>query len=217
MNDNIDIDINQTKPAVPLKWMWLLFGFYAAGVVVSLASNWLTSEGLLTWVSKGILMVTILCLLQLTSANIRYGKAALLNALSLVCALIPLLLAEPVALYLLRENVEAIETVNLIFQIITLAEWVLSLLAIYQEYRGHKEITADDATLSRNWGRLLLLFVAAALLSAGLSYLLLFLYDKINIPLTVFDIFNIAIQVFLTAVHLLYLWLLYRTIQFCKK
>ena len=215
MNDNIDI--NQTKPALSLKWLWLLFCFYAAGVAVSVASDFFTDDGWLTWVSKGILMVTILCLLQLTSANIRYCKAALLNALSLGCSLIPLLLSEPVALYLLRENVEAIGTVNLIFHIITLAGWVLSLLAIYQEYRGHKETTAANATLSRNWGRLLMLKLLLALVSFCLSYLMLFLFDRVTIPWKVYDIINIGTQAVLTVLHLLYLWLLYQTIQFCKK
>ena len=130
MNDNIDI--NQTKPALSLKWTWLLFCFYAAGVAVSVASEFFTNDGWLTWVSKGILMVTILCLLQLTSANIRYCKAALLNTLSLGCSLIPLLLSEPVARYLLQENMDALDSVNLIFQAVTLAAWALSLLAVYQ-------------------------------------------------------------------------------------
>ena len=142
------------------------------------------------WISRGIMLVMVVCLLKLTPLNARYRKAGIFRAGMLACALFTALLFGSLLL--------------------TLAASVFSILSVYQEYRAHEEVTAEmNPALSRSWGKLFYWQIAAAILLSlastvtavvlslsqrvgevgGISALVITLF---NIPQLVFSVFYLV-------------------------
>lgn len=89
-------------------------------------------SGLPLWLSRGIMLAMVLCTYQLRKENGCYQKAALYQAIVLGCNL--------AVAYLFQSS------------ILTFAASILSIMAVYQEYKGHSELVAAlNAKLSAKW------------------------------------------------------------------
>lgn len=141
-----------------IKWLRVLFYLAIASLVNSVVDYFpLVPASISTWVSRGIMAATIFCMLQLEGENKRYQKAAVFRALTLGCALVTSFLFGS---YLL-----------------SLVASVCSVLAVYQEYAAHSELTAEkNAGISRKWHNLFYWeFAASILLSFGSMLAVVFL------------------------------------------
>ncbi|MBQ8359681.1 MAG: hypothetical protein IJX37_07225 [Oscillospiraceae bacterium] len=132
---------------------WLPFLLYA--VAASLANSVLNllpliPSALTTWISRGIMAVTAVAMIQLTSANARYQKAGIMRAVMLGISLLTALFNA--------------------FSILAVGSSVLSIIAAYQEYTAHSElIKQKDPKLSSHWQSLFAWSIAASLLIAFAS------------------------------------------------
>ena len=133
-------------------WLPVLMYCALASLINSVISNFTFIPALLTtWISRGIMLTMIVCMLQLAPVNERYKKAGILRAVMLGCALFT----------------------EFVFgsTLLTLAASIVSIIAVYQEYHAHSELVADrDAKLSGRWHSLFTWSIlAAVLLSFGAS------------------------------------------------
>jgi hypothetical protein len=174
------------------KWLHRLICVGIVSLINSAASYIpFVHAGLTTWVSRGIMAATVLCMLRLSPRNGRYKKAGFFRALMLTCALITSFLFGS---YLL-----------------SIAASLFSFVAVYQEYTAHAEVVEEaDAVLSRKWHKLFYWeLIAAVLLSFGSSLVaLLFvssaLQDASRISGIVISLLKLP-QFVLHVIRLLYL------------
>ena len=145
---------------------WLRILMYAA--VVGLANSLLNHVPVIpaavtAWVSRGVSLAEVICLLQLASVKPCYRKVGILRAVLLGITLVTAFLYGSTLLVL-----------------ITL---ILSLVATYQEYHAHGEVAGEkDAALARRWHSLFGWSLAASLLlSIGSTTITMILVGQ-NVP-----------------------------------
>lgn len=133
-----------------IKWLRILV-YIAVVSLVNAVADYLPflPAAVSTWVSRGIMAATVLCMFRLARANSRYRWAGIFRAAMLSCALITSFLFGS--------------------YVLSIAASLFSVLAVYLEYTAHAELVAEkDATLSRSWRNLFYWGLAAAiLLSVG--------------------------------------------------
>lgn len=115
------------------KWIRVLM-YIAIVSLINSVINFLpfVPSSVTTWISRGIMVAMVICMLQLAPANERYRKAGIFRAVMLVCTLITAFLYAS--------------------SILTLAASIMSIIAVYQEYSAHSELIAEkDPKLSKNW------------------------------------------------------------------
>ena len=143
MNENME-----NRSELLVKWFRVLMYIAIASLINSIV-NYVpfVPDEVTTWISRGILVATIVCMFQLASFNERYKTAAILRTIWLATLLVGTLLHIPAAL--------------------VLGTSIISIIAVYQEYHGHSEIVAEkDPVLSTKWKKLFVWsFVAPLLLS----------------------------------------------------
>ena len=135
---------------------WLKILMYSAGVsVVNSAVNYIPiiPGDVTTWISRGVVIAVILCMFRLAPANERYKTAGIFRLMMQVCFLVNQWLF-PMGL------------------LVGMAS-VLSLLAVYQEYKAHAELVEDqDERFARKWRRMFFWGIgASAVLTIGTAVL----------------------------------------------
>lgn len=132
------------------KWVRALMYIAIASLVNSMM-NFLpfVPASVTTWISRGIMAIMAVCMFRLAPANERYKIAGILRAVMLGCALFTVF--------------------GFGSRIPTLAASIVSIIAVYLEYKAHSELVAEkDAKLSGKWRSLFLWgILAAVLLSLG--------------------------------------------------
>ena len=145
-------EIMEQKQKFTGKWLRILMYTAIAGLANALLNYLpLIPAAVTTWISKGVSLVKIVCLLQLGSAVSRYRRTGILRAVAFVITL--------VSAFLYGSTV------------LILAALILSVVATYQEYQAHAELIEEqDAALAKRWRSLFGWSVAASfLLSVGSS------------------------------------------------
>lgn len=172
---------------------WLRVLMYVT--IASLANSVITllpfvPSSVTTWISRGIMVVMIVCMFQLAPVNARYKKAGIMRAVMLVCTLITAFLSAS--------------------SILTLAASVLSIIAVYQEYSAYSELVADkDPKLSRQWHSLFNWSIAASLLIGFASMVTVVItavlgMDAARVTSVVVGLLSVP-QIVIDVVYLLYL------------
>lgn len=172
---------------------WLRILMYIA--IVSLANSAVNffpfvPAAVTTWISRGIMVAVAACMLQLAPTNVRYKKAGIMRAVMLVCILITAFVhASP---------------------ILNLAAYILSIIAVYQEYNAHSELIADkDSKLSGKWHSLFTWgLIASILVGFGSTVTVLILTmlesDVVRLAAIIVGILSIP-QMILDLVYMLYI------------
>ena len=145
-------EIMEQKQKFTGKWLRILMYTAIAGLANALLNYLpLIPAAVTTWISRGVSLVKIVCLLQLGSAASRYRRTGILRAVTFVITL--------VSAFLYGSTV------------LILAALILSVVATYQEYQAHAELIEEqDAALAKRWRSLFGWSVAASfLLSVGSS------------------------------------------------
>lgn len=204
----------ESRSELPMNWLRLLFCFHAASLAVSVISNLLSNDDWLSWVSRVIMAGIIICLFQLSPANLRYRRSAILGAVRLILTLIILLVLSPAYARLMVLNPESANLLSPVITILNAAELVLHYLATYQEYHGHADMTAEaDPRLSKNWLSLYIWALIFVVLSTVASLMVIRLFEMAEITAAAVNIFNRIMLVIEKILELLYLWYLYRMIR----
>ena len=120
----------------PVIWLQRLFYIHIASLILSLITLIWLDNPVTPWFNYALSAGTALCLLRLSPAGKRYRTAAILTAL-----ILGLTLLSKVALSTLM----------------TLAAFILAIIASYQEFYGHSEtLFQRDPKLAGRWRRLFL-------------------------------------------------------------
>lgn len=132
------------------KWLRILFYVQAAALAASLLSFLPLPNALTLWFGRAVVLGVVICMYQLSPAGDRYRKAFLFRGVMLALTLVTMLLYSSTLL--------------------ALAASILSILATYQEYSAHSDLTAEaDPKLSRNWHRLFNWQLVVGILTSVLS------------------------------------------------
>lgn len=143
-----------------------------------------------TWVSRGVLAVTIYAMLQMAPLHERYQKAGIFRAVMIACTL-----------------VSAIVDAS---SLITLAVSIFSILAVYQEYSAHSALTANlDPELSRKWHSLFNWGILASILVSFGSFIAVMIISMTEaaaalVPSLIVGLLSIP-QIVIDVVYLKYL------------
>lgn len=131
MNDNMDFNSDQL-----IKWLRFLMYVSIVSLVNSLIGQLsIVPSAVTTWISRGAAVAVVVCMFQLSPANARYRKTAILRIVSLILTII-----------------SAFVSVSAV-----LVSSVVSIIGDYQEYNAHSELVAQkDAKLSGRWSSLFL-------------------------------------------------------------
>ena len=120
------------------------------------------------WIGRAAALAVIFCMFHLAAANARYKKAGAFRAAVLACTLIsafPFGLHSVTAAIFRHGSAFLTTALQVISLLLTLATFLLSILASYHEYCAHSEmVAAENPNLSRNWRKLFYWGIAAALL-----------------------------------------------------
>lgn len=199
------------KPSMkdPVQLLRILFHIQAAGLALSVLDSLLKNDSWISWINILLMVGTVFCLILLTPANTRYGKAGMFRAVQLLCRLFNMV-ASAWVLYLFRSSGVTPE-IPLIFQLVSLAALATNWISNYYLFTAHADLVAEeDPTLSQKWRQLFLITLVTALLTSLLSYILTtaapgapsILYTLLLIPGNI-----------LALIALLYLW---RTIKILR-
>ena len=186
MNDNME-----KRSELLVKWLRVLM-YIAIVSLVNSVVNFLpfVTAAVTTWISRGIMVAMVVCMLQLASVNERYKKAGIIRAVMLVCMLVTAFL--------------------FVSSILTLAASILSIIAVYQEYNAHSELVAEkDAKLSGKWHSLFTWgIIAAVLVGFGSTVTALIVamleMDAVRLTSIIVGILSIP-QMILDIVYLMYI------------
>ena len=186
MNENME-----NRLELLVKWLRVLM-YIAFVSLVNSVVNFLpfVPAAVTTWISRGIMVVVVICMFQLASANARYKKAGIMRAIMLVCTLITALAYAS--------------------SILNLVASILSIIAVYQEYNAHSELIADkDSKLSGKWHSLFTWGLIAGILvgfGSTVTVLILTLMGSDVVRLTAIIVGVLSIpQMILDLVYMLYL------------
>lgn len=136
--------------SLAVKWLRNLMYIHIAGLAGTVVASVGDLGGVTGWLSRIVQAGMILCLFQMQTVNPRYRKAAILLAVTLVCGLVSTLLSNST--------------------ILSLGISICAVIANYQEYNGHSEVTDGlDPQLSRKWNNLFLWSIAVGLLGGFAS------------------------------------------------
>ena len=177
------------------KWLRTLFYLHLVSLAATVIAVLPMDDQWLTWVSRLITAGAIFCLFRLASANGRYRKAAIFRAVYFGCMLINSLLFSST--------------------ILTLGASVCGLVAEYQEYNAHSEITAAlDARLSEKWHSLFTWAIIAGIVVSSASFIVTFVVMAMDVNATAIAAVVVAIlSVPSLIVSIVYLVYLNRTIR----
>lgn len=113
--------------------------------VVSLVNSFLVSTFIAVWISRGIMAAMVYCMIRMAALNPRYRKSGVLRGIMFACTLITSFVYSSTFLALVVS--------------------LLSVFAVYQEYRGHSELIAEmDVSLSEKWHKLFIWSIGASVL-----------------------------------------------------
>lgn len=174
-----------------VKWLKYLFYVQAASVALSVISMIPGVD--IPWITRIFNAGLILCLVMLKDANLRYRTAGIFRAVSLAVSLFASFAGS-----------------NLLAPVVALTGSVLSVLALYQEYTAHSELTAPlDGRLSEKWRALftwqfVFVFFVAVLSSFATVILVLLNIDAELVSVITVIGLNI-LSLALEALYLLYL------------
>lgn len=141
MNETKEIDNHQI-----IKWLRIVM-YTAIGRLVNTLAGMLPfiPTSVTVWISRGILLILIISMIQLAPANDRYKKAGILRAVMLALTIVTGFLKTGT--------------------ILTLVGSILSIVAMYQEYHAHSELIAEkDQKLSGKWSSLFMWSILSGLL-----------------------------------------------------
>ena len=187
-------DSGQHPGASAAKWLRYLFYVHLAGIVVSLFSLLPVGGNLAVWCSLAVALAAVICLFGLAPGYPRYRKAACFRAAMLVFSLI--------------------HTVFSLRTPLVLVSSLCSIIAVYQEYSGHRALIRDlDAGLARKWNQLFIWqIVCSVLISLATTVvsviLALLLNSGESVPATAAIVVQVAAEgtsLVLEAVYLVYL------------
>lgn len=200
---------NASESEVSTQWLWILFGLYAASLVVWLLGCLSIPYGATNLLSKAISVFIIFSLFQLGSMGRRYRRAAIFRTVSFCVTLTVSLVLSPIFL-----SLQKWEITNPIGQIIQMAAWVVSMLGVYQEYCGHADLIAQkDSGLSKNWRFLFVCNLVFNLVGSGVSLALVYYYMELNMNTDVVNAISGTVQIGSRVFTIIYLWYLYRMIR----
>ena len=184
----------ETTPT-PAKWLRLLFYVSLASFLKSLLAYlpFIRFPGL---ISQIITLCKILCLFCLVPHALRFRKAAIFRAITLVCALLGSL---P----------------------LVAAGTVFSIVAAYQEYHAHAELIAEkDTVLARRWCNLFhwdwSITLLISLISSIVTVILMYPNPRADAS-HISAITNSLLTLFSRVLDLVYLLYLKKTIQHFQK
>lgn len=134
MEENMELvyqDGGDNAKALLAKWLKFLLTVQLVSIAVSVISVFGILGTLIQLVSIGVSVCVMVALFQLSAVNERYRKAFIFTVVQVIGTVGSLLMA------------------NLLF---SLAISVGGLVAMYQQYQGHSEVTeSEDPDLSRKW------------------------------------------------------------------
>lgn len=123
-------NFDDQKPIIA-KWMYVLFICNIASMIVTALNVISAISGVTGWVTRGISVVMIVALFNLTVANERYRKAAIFSAI---------VVGGGIAVAVLKMN------------LFTMVISICAIIANYQELHAHSELVASkDVKLSNRW------------------------------------------------------------------
>jgi len=184
------------------KWLHVLMYIAIASLINSII-NFLpfVPAAVTTWISRGILVVMVVCMYKLSTINERYRKAWIMRASMLVCTLITAIL--------------------FVSSFLTLAASILSIIAVYQEYNAHSELIADkDSKLSRKWHSLFTWSLIAGILvgfGSTVTVLILTMLETDVVRLTAIIVGILSVpQMILDLVYMLYIKKMISILENCE-
>lgn len=146
MDENMDSLNVSRKPGTEIvKWLTYLLYAKLAGMVISVVNTIPAVALIAGWAARAVTVAVIVILFQMTAASKNYRNAALCQCAVLIGGMI------------------GQSFLNLIISI-------CSIIAVYQEYTGHSELTAPlDYGISGRWHSLFYWQMGIGLLSGFLS------------------------------------------------
>lgn len=140
-----DLVVYESHKPLLAKWLKILLYAHLASVVCSLLGLIPVVSVVAGWGSTAVSVACIYALFQLSPACTRYQKAAIFSAVALVCGLVAQ-------------------------SILSLVISICSIVAMYQEYMGHSEVTSQtDPALSGKWNSLFTIQLVVGILSGVAS------------------------------------------------
>lgn len=137
--------------ALPAKWLCNLVYIHIAGLAVSVVAAISGLGDITAWLGRIVQVGMIWCLFQLQPVNPRYRKAAILLAVTQLCGLAGTL-------------------ISMGGTVLSFAASICAIIANYQEYNGHSELTDGlDPKLSRQWNSLFLWSIGVGMLGGFAS------------------------------------------------
>lgn len=133
--ENKELSVN-AQPNVQLlsKWLRILFYVQIARLVAILLGSVPVMNDFVTWLGRGVSLCAVVALYAIAQENPRYRTAAILQTVTLAGGYIAVFLGS---------------------FLITSAVLICGIIASYQEFHGHSEITASmDTKLSGKWSSL---------------------------------------------------------------
>lgn len=190
MDENFEtLNFNEDNtPIIDVKWLRFLFYIGIASIAYSVISTAFTLNWV--WLSLALSIANLVCLFALGSVNSRYRTSAILSIVS--CAAVLLVY------------------ISEWLSILSLAGAVCSLVATYQQYKAHAELTGcKDAVLARKWEKLFGWQLLAGVLVAFSSVVMVIVGalaggDVASLTLLVTWIITI-LQIIVNSIYLLYL------------
>lgn len=132
------------------KWLTNLLYLHIASLVIAVVNAITGLQSFTQWLSWAASIGAVFCLFQLQTVNPRYQKSAIFQAVALGSTLIVSLFGG--------------------LGILGLAASICGIVASYQEYHAHSDLTAEaDPQLSRKWSNLFLWSLAMGLISGFAS------------------------------------------------
>ena len=197
MNDIHETDfipMEPGSPALPLKWLRILFYIHLGGIALSVITMLPINDSFATWISRAITLAAAFCLFRLAPASERYKKAAVFSAVSLGLTLLSSLLLP---------------------SLLKLAASILSILATYQEYSGHSDaVSPADPQLSRKWHSLFNWQLFLGVLTAFVSMVAVFALIALELNASLITALVAgALSLMGIALSILYLVYLHRMIK----
>lgn len=196
-----------------MKWLGILLCFHVASFVVWLMGYLPLLHRLCEWGQILMTIGMVLCLFKISPIDRCYQLAAVLKAILLIRPVFYALLPDTALVSMVQW-----EYYGVVASVVGCAVLILSWAATYLEYRAHGGLTAErNLKLAQNWKMLFIGSLCFAVLGTAASWAAARLYGLLEMGIALVNVVHYGVQIGSRVFSVIYIYLLYKTIQLIKE